>query len=83
MRVEKTGNHEIKIQDRLNTKTGAWFKFSKYLSWLNLVDWNGVLICTVELGRILLEIKKKHDFLIIVNSVLKNIQIWISSKQMK
>ena len=47
-----------------------------YLLWLNFMEWNEVLICTVELGRIILESKKKHDYLIIVNSVYKIMGVW-------
>ena len=69
IRVGKVGNEEIKVQDRFNTKIGYQMIYRYYLLWLNFMEWNEVLICTVELGRIILESKKKHDYLIIVNSV--------------
>ena len=76
MTVGKVGNEEIKIQDKYNIKTGDWIIYRYYLWRLNFVDWNKVLICTVELGRIILESKKNHDFLKIVNSVLKIMGVW-------
>ena len=66
MRVGKVGNEEIKVQDRFKTKTGDQIIYWCYPLWLNFMEWNVVLICTVILGRITSESKKNHRFFIIV-----------------